>query len=171
VEDERHREHGHEQPVHALEVGALRFLGQGGLRDLGGRRDELPEERHLPEHDLAALIVVHRNRAGGALTSGDALRGERAEVGGALRPLDPPLRPMLELQNVALTLVREDGVRLRQVRLRHGDGVPGGRADGHRLTRRQDALLDDLAALDHPDPEHLFLLRRHRRPLLSSNAG
>ena len=32
VEDERDREHGHEQPVHALEVGALRLLRQGGLR-------------------------------------------------------------------------------------------------------------------------------------------
>ena len=160
-------EDGDEQPVHALEVVALRLLREDGPRRLGGRRDELPEQGDVAEDDLAALVLVDGHGVAPAACFAWPCETSAREVGrAALRALDAALRPVLEEERVPVALAGEDLERRRELRLRDDDRVPGRGADRDGLTRRKHALLDDLAALDHPDAEDLSLLSRHRASLL-----
>ncbi|MGC4122095.1 MAG: hypothetical protein QM765_47450 [Myxococcales bacterium] len=153
---EVHEQAGHEDAeedlVDGVPDGALGDVGQDRLGRLGGRGDELEEQRHFAQGDLALGLFAERDRIGVTILLGQSLRLERREVELGLPAGEPARHLVGEAQDVAIALHLEDRERRRQVRDRDDDGVLGGLADRHRVALLDEALLDDLAALDDANP-------------------
>ena len=164
VQEKAERGDDGEVPVDLAGDAALDGKGQAGTRLDGRRRDELEQERRLPDDDLPARLVREADLVGRT----DALRLalERDEIGDARGERHPAGHPVEEVQVVVAADQLEELELSRQRGLHHEHRLFA-RADGDARALLDHPLLEDAPGGDEPDAKDLrpcvLLHRAHDR--------
>src|SRR5450432_1480365 len=160
VNEERDRGDDREEPVEVRRHRAAHRGGQLRTRLRDGRRDELEEDRHVGERDLAARPVVEGQLEARALLLDLSGLLELSQRNDLVADGDAGVHALGEVRDVLVAAHLEEQPVARQRFGRDDEHVLRRLPDRDVLALADEALLDDATALNDADAEDLRLRDR-----------
>jgi hypothetical protein len=152
VEQDRDGHDDGQHWIHPVGQGAAHGGGQARARLQRRRGDELEEQLHLPQLDLAARRFHQRHGpvVAPSVRAAALQLLEGVDVGAVG---ETAVHRVGEVEDVAPVLDREELPRLGQALDRDGEGVLGRLPDRDVLAAAEQALVDEVIAQRHADAE------------------